>query len=285
MRVFLSQHIGFCAGVNRSIAMVYAESKRCKGIVYTDGELVHNAGTLDELTRADITKLQDGQKLCKAYDSIIIRAHGVTPARKEALSLLCDRIVDATCPKVLKIAELIKKYSTDGYQIILIGDASHPEVIGLCGYAHGENITVLSSVEEVFNLKMSDAKMVVLSQTTFEHSLFQEIADMICRCFMNVIVNNTICSAAICRQQEIFHFIGNGCDCIVIVGSEFSKNTQSLRDVAERNGCRALVVEDAKDQTITEAKKYGHVGVISGTSTNRTDVNGVYEKLLSLISK
>jgi 4-hydroxy-3-methylbut-2-enyl diphosphate reductase len=285
MKVFLSKYVGFCGGVSRSVAMAYAESKRCKGTVYTDGELVHNSSTLDELAHAGISKLQDGQKLCKARDSIIVRAHGITPARREMLNALCDRVIDATCPRVLKVAGLIKKYSTDGYQIILIGDDSHPEVIGLCGYAHAGNVKVLSSVEEALNLEIFDAKMAVLSQTTFEHGLFRKIVDVICERFASVTVHDTTCPAASCRQEEVLRLIKSGCDCIVIVGSEFSKNTHSLRRVAERSGCTALVVESAENQTVSEAEKYSHIGIISGTSTNWRDVDGVRKKLLLLISE
>jgi 4-hydroxy-3-methylbut-2-enyl diphosphate reductase len=201
------------------------------------------------------------------------------------LNTLCDRVIDATCPRVLKVAGLVKKYSTDGYRIILVGDGSHPEVIGLCGYAHAGNIRVLSSVEEVLNLEIPDAKIAVLSQTTFERSLFREIADVICGRFANVTVNDTICPAALCRQEEVLRLIEGGCDCVVIVGSEFSKNTQSLRRVAERNGCHALIVENAENQTIPEAKKYSRIGVISGTSTSWKDADGVCEKLLLLVSE
>jgi 4-hydroxy-3-methylbut-2-enyl diphosphate reductase len=253
--------------------------------VYTDGELIHNSNALGELARAGIGQLRDTQKLNKSSDSIVIRAHGVTPARRKLLNSLCGRVVDATCPKVLRIARLMEKYSAGGYHPVLIGDGAHPEVIGLCGYASGGNITVLSSVEEALDLKISAARIVVLSQTTFERDLFQKIAGVICERFGNVAVENTLCSATVNRQREILRFIENGCDCILVVGSEFSRNTKSLRDTAEGNGCRALIVEHAGDKTIAEAQNYSRIGVISGTSTNYEDVKGVYEKLLSLVSE
>jgi 4-hydroxy-3-methylbut-2-enyl diphosphate reductase len=183
------------------------------------------------------------------------------------------------------IARLIKKYSADGYSIALVGDGTHPEIVGLYGYTTGENVAVLSSVEEALDLKIPAAGIVVLSQTTFERDLFQKIAGVICRRFGNAVVEDTLCSVTANRQKEILRFIESGCDCIVIVGSEFSRNTRSLRDMAERNTCRALIVEHADSKNIAEARNYSHIGVISGTSANYLDVKSVYEKLLSLVSE
>jgi 4-hydroxy-3-methylbut-2-enyl diphosphate reductase len=285
MRVTLSRHIGFCGGVTRSIAIAYDAVKNVKGNAYTDGELVHNSNTLARLEQIGIKKLPNELKLCQSDDSIIIRAHGVTPARKAALHILGCKVIDATCPKVLKIAELIEKYAGDGYHIILVGDANHPEIIGLCGYVPGEKITVLSSTEEVFGLKISHEKIVVLSQTTFECELFEEIARTICKQFRGAIVSNTICPSAANRQREVAFLSRNGCDCIVVVGGKLSKNAKSLKNTAETNGCCSLIIEHENDPTLTETERFSHVAIVSGTSTDYQDACAVYKKLLSLVPK
>jgi 4-hydroxy-3-methylbut-2-enyl diphosphate reductase len=158
MKITLSNYIGFGDGVRRSLEMSYDEAKRIDANIYTDGELIHNSNTLRRLIQTGIGKLQNAQNLCKNSDSIVIRAHGITPARRKMLEALGCKLIDATCPRVPKIAGLIKKYLSHEYHIILVGDGAHPEVIGLCGHAPSEKITILSSVEEALNLDVSSKK-------------------------------------------------------------------------------------------------------------------------------
>ncbi|MDR0680043.1 MAG: 4-hydroxy-3-methylbut-2-enyl diphosphate reductase [Puniceicoccales bacterium] len=280
MKVFLSKYIGFCEGVRRSIAMSYDEIRKANGNVYTDGDLVHNSRTLDRLAYAGIHKLQDDQSLPKNCDSIIVRAHGVTPARRKMLGALGCRVIDATCPKVLRIAGLIKKYSNEGFHILLAGKADHPEIIGLCGYAPDEKITVLSSAREVSNLKTCSEKIIVLSQTTFESEVFEEIANAVLKRFKDATVKNTICSSTINRQREILDFIQSGCDCIIVVGSKFSNNTKSLYNTATANGCHSLIIKNSQDPELANTKKYNCIGITSGASTDYQDAYEIYERLL-----
>jgi len=244
MKITLSKYIGFCDGIRCSIAMACDEARIVSGNVYTDGELIHNSNTLRRLMQAGIGKLQDTHNLCKNRDSIVIRAHGITPARRKMLEALGCKLIDATCPRALKIAGLLKKYFSDGHHTILAGDGNHLEIIGLCGYSPGKKITVLSSVEEVLNLDVSSKKIVIFSQTTFEHRLFDEIANAVCERFGNIVVKNTICLSTINRSNEVFRFVENGCECIIVVGSKFSKNTKSLYSVALASGCYSLLLAD-----------------------------------------
>jgi 4-hydroxy-3-methylbut-2-enyl diphosphate reductase len=166
---------------------------------------------------------------------------------------------------------------------VLVGDKNHPEIIGLCGYAAHEKFTVLSSREEAANLKISETKVVVLCQTTFETSLFERIAHAICERFQAVEVKNTICGATRARQAAVIDLIADGCDCIIVVGSKFSNNTKSLCGIAARNNCHSLMVENANDEMLPAATKFTKVGVIAGASTDEIDTEMVYQRLLSLI--
>jgi 4-hydroxy-3-methylbut-2-enyl diphosphate reductase len=240
---------------------------------------------LGRLADVGIIKLKDARVPPVPEDSIVIRSHGVTPARRQALNALGCRVIDATCPNVLKIAGLIKRYSCIGYHIILVGDRTHPEVIGLCGYAGPEEITVLSAPDGIGELKIAAPKVLVLSQTTFEHALFERIARSICEHFTGVEVKNTICDATKARQNEVIRLLAEGCDCIVVVGSEFSKNTKSLRNLAMDRGCYSLIAEDANEEKLSNLCAFTKIGIIAGASTDGTDTCAVYEKLLSLISK
>jgi 4-hydroxy-3-methylbut-2-enyl diphosphate reductase len=196
------------------------------------------------------------------------------------LGALGCRVIDATCPKVLRIAGLIKKYSNEGFHVLLAGEADHPEIIGLCGYALYKKITVLSSAREVSNLKTCSEKIVVLSQTTFESEVFEEIADAVLKRFKDATVKNTICSSTINRQREILNFIQSGCDCIIVVGSKFSNNTKSLYNTALANGCHSLIIENPQSLELANTKKYNHIGITSGASTDYRDAYEIYERLI-----
>jgi 4-hydroxy-3-methylbut-2-enyl diphosphate reductase len=259
--------------------------KKNQGQIWVDGKLVHNPRALTRLRNVGIRELGNTPGQCNEGDRIIVRAHGIAPARRKILEALSHNIIDATCPKVLKVAGLVKKYSAEGYHIVLVGDRTHPEIIGLCGYAMEERTSIISAIGEVDCLKISVANVVVLSQTTAECDVFEKIAEKISRRYANTIVKNTICETALERQSEVARLISAGCDCIIVVGGRFSQNTKSLRDSARNRQCASFIVEDLDGEDLAEALKYKRIGIISGTSTDGRDAMEVHKKLLSLISK
>jgi 4-hydroxy-3-methylbut-2-enyl diphosphate reductase len=162
MELILSKYTGFCGGVKRSVDIAHREAReQSQGQVWVDGKLVHNPRVLPRLEDIGVRELGSTLQPCNASDSIIVRAHGVTPARRKTLEGLAHKVIDATCPKVRKTAGLIEKYSADGYHVVLAGDGTHPEIIGLRGQAEEGRISVLSSAVEVDCLKISEANVIV----------------------------------------------------------------------------------------------------------------------------
>ena len=146
VEIKLTEHAGFCFGVNKAVKIAFELNH--DGPVYTIGELIHNRQILDELERRDIKKL-DRMESLKKGDCVIIRAHGIG---KGLYQELCDRevkILDATCPYVKRIHDIVKTQQEQGFQIIIVGDPNHPEVIGINGWCEGKALIIAS--EKVCN--------------------------------------------------------------------------------------------------------------------------------------
>lgn len=284
MKVFLARNIGFCDGVKRSINITLDQLNLAKGKVYTEGPLVHNMAVINKLLKIGVHILKAGMYL-HSNDIVVIRAHGIPHDRHLELQSMGCLVKDATCPKVLRIAGLIRKYSNLGYNIIFIGDAAHPEVIGLRSYSQKAQIHVISSINEFYTLKPLSGQIIVLCQTTLNIERFIEIVDKIHKIYPNAIIKNTICPSTKDRQSEVLELINKGCDLIVVVGSKNSKNSNELIDIALKHETEAIIIESQLDITLKDIATHNLIGVCSGASTDIQDVINVHKKILSLIPK
>ena len=183
MKITLAKSAGFCFGVKRAVDTVYTELEKTRGKspIYTFGPIIHNEEVVGDLERQGVRVVNSVEELSGlAPGTIIIRAHGVEKGVANELTRLGFRIVDATCPFVLKIHRLVERYSGEGCRIVIIGNANHPEVQGIKSWSKDPEVTVISSREEAENYTADPEKKVcIVSQTTFNYNKFQELVEII----------------------------------------------------------------------------------------------------------
>ena len=261
-------------GVRRAMELALEASYHFPDPVYTYGPLIHNPQVLSMLEKKGIRILDPVED--RQTGTIIIRAHGIAPLDHERLKKSACTIVDATCPRVIKVQAIIRKYAQEGYTTIIVGDRDHPEVIGLLGYSQGQGI-VLTHPDQVKDLPDLD-RVIVVAQTTQDESLFQAVVEKIRDRFPNSLVFNTICNATHQRQEEVRN-LARQVDGLVIVGGYNSGNTRRLVAIAESVGTPCFHVETEDQLDKKEISRFKTVGVTAGASTPNWMIRKVVQEL------
>ena len=260
MNIIVQQNAGFCYGVKRAIEIIENDPSKLK---YTLGQLIHNEQECKRLEALGIKQIDDYTQAEKG-STIFIRSHGATLKLKEEIKNNGYKLVDLTCPSLLKIYEKINKKHEEGYKIIIIGDPNHPEIIAMKGQVEN-NVEVVNSIDEAKKIK--GEKLYVISQTTNLKRKFLEISDIIVRGNTNVVIDNTICGATKSRQMACLELSKN-VDCMIVIGGLNSSNTNKLYDIAKQNCKKVLRIETYKDicidDSIIESKL---LGITAGAST------------------
>src|SRR5512139_2241801 len=162
MKIVIAKMSGFCMGVRRAVEMVLDAPDRHPGPICTYGPLIHNPQVLELLESKDIATLKS-IPACGA-GTVLIRAHGVPPETKKRLRAAGYKVIDATCPRVVRVQSIIRKHARQNHAVIIVGDRDHPEVVGLLGYA-GANGHVVAGVEELNRLPVFE-NAIIVAQTT-----------------------------------------------------------------------------------------------------------------------
>jgi (E)-4-hydroxy-3-methyl-but-2-enyl pyrophosphate reductase len=274
MKVRLAKKAGFCMGVRRAMELALEAGYHYPDPVYTYGPLIHNPQVLSMLEKKGIRILDpvdDHQS-----GTIIIRAHGIPPNEHERLKKSGCTIVDATCPRVIKVQAIIRKYAEEGYTTIIVGDRDHPEVVGLLGFSQEKGI-VLTHPDQVKTLSELD-RLIVVAQTTQDETLFQAVVEKIRGRFPNTLVFNTICNATHERQEEVRN-LARQVDGLVIVGGYNSGNTRRLAAIAESVGTHCFHVETENQLDKNAIRRLKTVGVTAGASTPNWMIRKVVQEL------
>ncbi len=274
MKIIIAKTAGFCMGVRRAIEMAFLASNKSSYPIYTFGPLIHNPQVLDILKKKGVTILNQIPE--KAKGTVLIRAHGVPPDNIEALKKSGLHIIDATCPRVIKVQKIIEKNARQGKTIIIIGDDSHPEVIGLFGYAKKKGV-VVNSIDKLKKLEKFDSAIIV-AQTTQSTLFFEEVKSWIEKNHPHYKIFNTICYSTEKRQNEVQR-IAEISDSLVIVGGKNSGNTQRLAKIAQMSGKPTYVIEDASELDNNSINTTGTFGISAGASTPNWVINKVCGKL------
>ncbi|MFP4015249.1 MAG: 4-hydroxy-3-methylbut-2-enyl diphosphate reductase [Chitinispirillaceae bacterium] len=265
MKIIVARTAGFCMGVKRAVDQALEHSENQKDTIYTLGPLIHNKQTIEMLSQRGVSTMDESNPPGEP-STILIRAHGVPPELPEQYRKMGHEIIDGTCPKVKTVHKVIERFRKQGYQIIITGDEGHAEVIGLLGYA-GDNGKLIQSPEDVTNLPDYE-KICLVSQTTFDRTLFDAIAEKIRERFSDseVIVRKTICSATDQRQAETEKLAG-AVDALIVVGGKNSANTQRLAKISRECGTPTQAVETEGEIDWESISKCSTVGVTAGAST------------------
>ncbi len=274
MKVRLARKAGFCMGVRRAMRLALRAAESSAKPVYTYGPLIHNPQALALLEKIGV---RDLKKIGPVREGVvIIRAHGIPPKEKEALLASGLEVIDGTCPRVAKVQALARKYTQEGYQVIIIGDKDHAEVKGILGYTEGQGL-VVSNFKDLEDLPELE-KYVILSQTTQDEEIFELLSQEILSRYPGGQVINTICHATHVRQESIRE-LAQKCEAIVVVGGRGSANTNRLAQIAREEGRPAYLVETPEELPLDELARFKEIGISAGASTPNWLVNGVVERL------
>ena len=264
-------------GVRRAVELVLEAANTRKGPLYTYGPLIHNPQIIDLLEQKGVSVLTDLSLV--ETGTVLIRAHGAPPHVKDSLGKKGVTIVDATCPRVIKVQTIIKKYTQQGYHTIIVGDANHPEVIALLGYTEGRGM-VVNSPEDISTLPALD-RAIVVAQTTQDGDLFSEIAKVFSVRFPHYKIFNTICDSTMKRQRETRE-MAKEVGALIVVGGYNSGNTQRLAQIGQSSGVPAYHIEEVTDLDPTLLEGIDTIGITAGASTPTWVISKVLKAIENL---
>ncbi len=259
MKIELAENYGFCFGVKRAIKIAEENSNAS-----TYGPLIHNSKEIARLDKDFKVGLVEDFTTFKPGEKAIVRTHGIV---KEELSELKKKgidVVDATCPYVTKPQEICQEMSESGYDVVIFGDESHPEIKGVKSYATNGAI-VVNNVEELKELKLKE-KIALVAQTTRKVEDYMAIASYLIPRYKEVRIFNTICNATF-ENQDAVRKISKSADVMIVIGGKNSSNTKELFSIATDNCSNSYHIEDEMDlkKSWFNGKKF--CGLSAGAST------------------
>jgi len=267
-------------GVRRAVDMVLDASNLADDPIFTYGPLIHNPQVLEMLEGKDIFRLDTIPE--KGEGIVLIRAHGVPPEDEAALAHAGFTVINATCPRVVRVQVIINKFAKKGYATIIIGDKKHPEVVGLLGYAREEGHTV-TSMEQLEALPQFE-NAVVVAQTTQNTQFYDDIKVWCQTHAPHYEIFDTICGSTEKRQNEV-RDLAKTHDAVIVVGGKQSGNTRRLAQVARETGTTAIHIEDASEidyQTLSSAQS---IAITAGASTPNWIIKDTCQKVDQALRK
>ncbi|KAF0093961.1 MAG: 4-hydroxy-3-methylbut-2-enyl diphosphate reductase [Puniceicoccaceae bacterium 5H] len=291
MKVIRAKSAGFCWGVERAINIARDFANKGRHPVYTDGPLIHNSQMMEKLQAEGVREVGDYQsrsdltidKEKEENAVLVVRAHGISPERRNYLKSIGIDFKDATCPDVGIVAGKIKLHARKGFHTVIFGDERHPEVIGLLGYTDGRG-HVIKSTEDIDALPELGDQVLMVSQTTMFTDEFHRLGNHLLKRFPQAQIIDTICGATKDRQGDIAVLMEEGVEAFVVIGGHHSANTRKLALLAQRTGKPTYHIETAKEIDPEEMAQYRTVGVTAGASTPEFLISVVCEQLAAIHS-
>ena len=281
LKVFLAQPRGFCAGVERAIEIVERALKIYGPPVYVRHEIVHNKRVVNNLSSKGAIFVQELDQIPPGAVTIF-SAHGVAQKIEDTAKDRKLPILDATCPLVAKVHKEGQRYSSKGYEVILIGHEGHPEVEGTMGRISGD-VYLVSNTEDVFKLKVRNPnKLSYISQTTLSVDDTKVVINALKRRFPSIEGPDVkdICYATQNRQSAVRDLVDH-VNLILIVGAKNSSNSNRLRDLGEESGVDTYLIETADDLDRKWFDNVESIGISSGASTPDELVKEVMNRISS----
>ena len=283
MQILLANPRGFCAGVDRAIAIVNRALECFGAPIYVRHEVVHNKFVVDDLKQRGAVFVDELDQV--PDDAIVIfSAHGVSKAVQQEAEQRQLKVFDATCPLVTKVHLEVMKYSREGIEAILIGHHGHPEVEGTMGQydkKHGGEIYLVEDEQDVAELQVNDPeKLAFVTQTTLSIDDTSKVIEAL-RAKYPLIQGprkDDICYATQNRQDAV-RDLAEQCDVVLVVGSPNSSNSNRLRELAERMGKKAFLIDNADEMEQTWFERNSKVGVTAGASAPEILIKQVLDRL------
>ncbi len=277
MHIFLPEEIGFCFGVRRALKLVSNELKKGNHI-YTLGDLIHNPGVVENLKKRGVIPISSLSQISKG--TLLIRSHGASPSLIKQERRKGLKILDATCPYVLRVQRIARYLSMKSYQVIIIGLAAHPEVKGVMANVDKGQAYVVKTPKETTEIPFA-SKVGVVAQTTESIDNFENIVKNLLEKGREIRVFNTICKV-IRQRQENTKKLAKKVEAMIVVGGHNSSNTYQLVKLCKFLKVKTYFVEDRDDLEIEELKHLKKVGLVGGTSTPTSAVKEIKDFLISI---
>jgi len=281
-QIIVARHHGFCMGVKRAINIAEETSRESTEKVTILKEIVHNEAVVERFRSEGVDQAFSVTDVDRG--TLIISAHGISPAVLDEAKAKGLKVVDATCPLVGRIYEIIEKVVANGYYVIHFGDPHHDETDGVLGHAP-DRITVLPSKEDLDKLPdWEDRKLGLTIQTTADMEAAEEIKKLAKEKWPHIEIFDTICNATNQRQSAIMELAPH-VDMVLVVGSKTSANSMRLEKISEAICGRAALInseEDIKDDWFGSENGVEKVGLTAGASTPQFLVESVIERLIEI---
>ena len=281
MKIIQAKNAGFCFGVNRAMKLAFEAAASNVNPIYSLGPLIHNPQQVELLTRKGVHVISSLNSL-NPGDTLIIRSHGISPSVLEEAKAKRLKVVDATCPFVLKAQKLAQRLDVEGYQVIIVGEGDHPEVIGIMGFA-GNEAQVVEKASDVHNLPIRK-RVGIVAQTTQSFDNFRDVVCTLLGKSDELKVFNTICHATT-HSQEAALDIAKKVDLMIVIGGRNSANTSRLAFLCAQSGVPTRHIETASELQMSWLENKATVGVTAGASTPEWIIEGVINKLEALGGK
>ena len=283
MQVLLANPRGFCAGVDRAIDIVERALELFGAPIYVRHEVVHNKFVVDGLRAKGAVFVEELDEVPDGA-TVIFSAHGVAKAVQDEAARRGLRVFDATCPLVTKVHLEVSRYAREGRETILIGHAGHPEVEGTMGQydrSQGGEIYLVENPSDVSRLPVRDPEhLAFVTQTTLSVDDTSQVIDALRARFPKIVGprKDDICYATQNRQDAVKD-LARDCELILVVGSPNSSNSNRLREIAEKQGREAHLIDGAEDIDPSWLEGKQRVGVTAGASAPEVLVRNVIARL------
>ena len=278
MEIVLAESLGFCMGVKRAVDLAYRALEKSNGLpVVTLGPIIHNAQEIERLESDGIRLASEDNHPSEGI--AIIRAHGAAPQVYENLKASGMRIMDGTCPYVHYSQRKAIELFEASYEVVIVGDRHHPEILGILGYIN-DQAHVVKTIEEAEELPLME-RAGVLAQTTISPQKYQAIIDVIREKAQEVKIAETICDATEENQSAIRRLAAE-VDYIYVIGGKHSANSNKLVEAAKSLCPQATLIETENEINPADLRGVKRVGVSAGASTPDWMIQRVVRRLQSL---
>ena len=281
-KIYVAESAGFCFGVKRAVDTVYELAENKKNI-YTYGPIIHNEQVVGDLKNKGVNVISSLEEATGSEPgTIVIRSHGIGQQINDALSATGLEVVDATCPFVKRIHDIVREASDAGEEILILGSADHPEVEGIMGWCHGP-VQVVDSIDAAKDYcPLTDRPIRLVSQTTFNRKKFEDIVDILGQKEYNMNVMNTICNATSKRQNEAEE-LASKVDIMIVIGDTHSSNSRKLYEICASRCAKTYFIQTLDDLDLEMPKADRTVGITAGASTPQNIIEEVQNYVRDVI--
>lgn len=277
MRIEIAKHAGYCYGVERALKLTKEAALSLPKPIFTLGPIIHNPQVVDSLKKKGVYPVDGVEEIKEG--TIIVRSHGIDPQVIKEVKRQGIKVVDATCPFVKKAQQCAAMLREEGYNLIIVGERNHPEVIGILAYAGGKAF-VVEQVSELPTLT-KQRKVGIVVQTTQSEENLKKIVAKILPQVSEVKVYNTICDAT-SKRQKVARELARKANVMLVIGGKNSANTTRLAQICRETNPYIYHIETASELQPSWFKDIAIVGVTAGASTPHWILEEVVDRLSKL---